>query len=261
MRTALKYRLATQLWDNGSDHFDRLARTWRDPVKLAIIQNAVKGVNNTLVAYNQEPALYFSPAETLAANRTVAIDWNGNTLRDVRLGSAAGRSLKKGKDYTATSTGITFSPTYLTTLLSSFPAAQLGALTSLYIIPSKGAVFPLSITRHTLPTIANGQTSFTVTDTSSPFAIPVASWGGTKLATVRAVKSDGAILKDDWTQWLGELQRGRLSWGDFDTVEGGVTLSTGLLGLIKGAGGKAVLTLEFWPRVAGNVVDVEVNVV
>ena len=256
VRTTIKYKIAAQLWDNGGDHFDRLNHVWRDPVKLAILQNAVKAVNNSIVSYGQEPVLYFAPGQAVN-ERSVNIDWNGNTLKNVRLGSETGKILKICRDYTPTATGVTFSAGYLSSLISTYPATQLGPLAKLWVIPSKGAAFPVSLTRNTLPTLS--ATYFNVTDTSYPFIIPVANWEGSTLATVQAIRKDGAILKDDWTQWLGPLEKGRLNWGDFEPKAAGVILSTSLLDTIKRSGQEVVLTLEFWPRVPGNNVTVAVR--
>jgi len=257
VRTTIKYKLAAQLWDNGDDHFDRLNHVWRDPVKLAILQSAVKGVNNSIVTYGQEPALYFAP-EQAVGERSVNVDWNGNKLKDVRFDSETGRTLKKGRDYTPTATGVTFSAAYLSSLIQTYPATQLGPLAKLWVIPSKGAAFPISLIRNTLPTLS--ATYFTVTDTSNSFVIPVTNWGGSTLAMVQAIRRDGAILKDDWTQWLGPLEQGRLNWGDFEPETAGVALSTSLLSTISSSGQEVDLTLEFWPRVPGNNVTVTVRV-
>ena len=260
VRTSAKYQLASQLWDNGNDHFDRAARKWRDPVKLEIIHNAIKGVNNSLPSYNQEPKLYFS-VDTKSApvgDRAFAIDWNGNTLREIRLGSTSGRALRKGKDYTITSSGITISSTYLTSLLSTYPADTLGPLTTLHPIFSKGISFPVSLVRSGVPVVPDGHKKITVSDTSSSLLIPV-DWKGTQLATVKAMKRDGGILKDDWTIGLGPLEQGRLNWGDFDTVANGVTIGSVVLGLVKSAGQEVDFTLEFWPRAERNSVTVTVT--
>ncbi|KAF8420817.1 hypothetical protein EV426DRAFT_701875 [Tirmania nivea] len=65
VRITIKYRLAVQLLDNDDDHFDRLKHVWRDPVKLAILQSTVMGINNSIVSYGQEPVPYFAPEQEI----------------------------------------------------------------------------------------------------------------------------------------------------------------------------------------------------
>lgn len=45
-------------------------------VDLAILQNAVKGINNSIVSYGQEAVLYFAPEQTVG-ERSINLDWNG----------------------------------------------------------------------------------------------------------------------------------------------------------------------------------------
>ncbi|KAF8477520.1 glycoside hydrolase superfamily [Kalaharituber pfeilii] len=241
-----KYQLAAQLWDNGNDHFNRIARKWRDPVKLSLIQTAVKGIPNTRPTYNQEPVTYFTPpGAPVTGNREVKLDWNSNTLYTIREDSQSGRTLRRGSDYTITSTGVAFTRAYLSSILGRLPST-LGSL--LWIIPPEERP-----SQSPSPSILSQQPTKTLL---SPTQIPLIS----SLFHGVAIKRDGGILKDDWTIWLGPLEQGRLNWGNFKTSGDNVVLHSGLLSTIKNAGQEVDLTLEFWPRIEGNNVTVTVRV-
>ncbi|KAG8900861.1 ATP-dependent RNA helicase, partial [Tulasnella sp. 408] len=70
------------------------------------------------------------------------------------------------------------------------------------------------------------------------------------VGTIVIKSNRGADLKIEIrTIWLGDLQAGRLAWGDFDYNESNtLTLSSGLLGLIQSAQQAVTVTFEFWPR-------------
>lgn len=251
-RTAVAYKSAALLWDNGADHFNRATGLWRDPVKLAIMTAAVKGIKNSLPAEGQTEALYFKVGQTAAATN-IALELNGNTITKV---AGTKRTLVLGTDYTISTTGILLSASYLTSILTT----STGLRDTVTITFSAGVTLPFRILTYTAATVP--VSSYTVSGTGSALSIPFSAPGST-LATVKAVKSDGTPLKDDWTQWLGTLQQARISWGgDFslDSQGTSVVLSTSLLGEIKTAG-LTTLTLEFWPRVGtGNSVLVNVLV-
>jgi endoglucanase len=177
---------------------------------------------------------------------------NGNTITAIT--NTAGKTLKKGTDYTVTSSGVTISATYLSTVLKG----AIGLKDTLTIKSNRGVSLPFDVVLYSTPTVSSS--SITITDSSSDYTIPV-NVGGSTLATVKAVKADGTYLKDDWTSFLGALQQGRISWGDFDTTSDGkgVILKAALLATMKGVG-KVTLTLEYWPRTEGNNVTVGVTV-
>lgn len=250
VRTARKYQLATQLWDNGFDHYDRVAYAWRDPVKPQLIVNAAKGILNALPSYGQLANLYV-PANDTGLPLEIKLDFNTRTLKKVTTNTD--RVLKKGTDYTVSTTGVTITPAYLKTL--NLVAIGLRETFTLHF--NAGVALPFDLVVYKTPTTTTP--SITVTDTSAGIVIPV-SGNGASLATVKAIAEDGTLLKDDWTQWLGELQAGRINYGDYEEVTGGVKLSSGVLEVARGRG-KVSFTLEYWPRGVGNDVTVVVEVV
>lgn len=199
VRTTKKYQLGAQLWDNGDDHYDRVNKVWRDPVKLAIIQNAVKDVPNTLPAYGQTSTIWVRKGQAAGAAAEVKLEFNGNILRSVV--NNQGSTLKKGTDYVASATGFNLTDAYFNKVTKN---AAVGVRDTLTVKSSRGILLPLEVVVYDTPTVA--QKVYTLTSTAD-LAIPI-QWNGSKLATIKAIKKDGTILKDDWTQWLGDLQQG-----------------------------------------------------
>ncbi|KAI5811676.1 glycoside hydrolase superfamily [Peziza echinospora] len=262
VRKGREYKLAMQLWDNGADHFDRAARKWRDPTRLQIIQAAAAGINNTLPKYGQEPVVYFKTGEevpsSVSGGRTININYNGNTITGLYvLSGTSKRWLNSGRDYSLVQEGVKFKDSYLKYELTQKPS-QLGVLQTVYVVPSKGASWDITIQRYSKPTLKIPQPAnvtvphFTINSTT-PYLFPI-NWGGTTLATVKAIYPDtGLPIKDEWTQYLGPLEAGRLNWsGDFEANTDGVLLTSSLLEVLKASGRVAELTLEFWPREVGN---------
>ncbi|KAI5790236.1 glycoside hydrolase superfamily [Geopyxis carbonaria] len=253
VRTARKYNLTTQLWDNGFDHYDRVAHAWRDPVKQTILINAAKGVVNALPAYDQLSAVYIKANSTVTAV-PIELTLNGNTILSVT--NANGKTLKRGTEYTVSATGINVTASYLTTTALA-DKTTLGLKDTLTVRFNAGVNLPFDIRLYAAPTAATK--SYTV-DGSTDLSIPVNA-GGSSLATVKALRRDGVYLKDDWTQWLGPLQQARINWGDFDVSGSNVVVYSALLQTIKASGQTVDLTLEYWPRTdAANNVTIAVTV-
>ena len=102
----------------------------------------------------------------------------------------------------ATSTGITISKGYLASVVKN----SIGVQTTLTVrTQGKGIELPIDIVQYTTPNVPSANVA--VADTTQDLHIPL-SWQGTTLATMRAYKADGTILKDDWTVWLGPMQAG-----------------------------------------------------
>ncbi|KDQ14644.1 glycoside hydrolase family 5 protein [Botryobasidium botryosum FD-172 SS1] len=246
VRTGIKNGFALQFWDNG-EYFNRATHQWTDVTTKNIIVAASAGQSNT-IPENGYGTIWIKSGATLAA-QALPLQYNGNTLKGVYSGTTA---LKSGTDYTVTTnpTGISLTTTYLKTIVGK----NLGALGTLTIKSSSGADLEIDIRQYSVPTI--DKKAYTVT-AASDLSIPV-KFNGAKLATVKAIKADGTILKDDWTQWLGPLQAGRVNWSDdFDFSGDNLVAKASLLNAIKSSGSQPVtLTWEFWPRTdaANNVV-------
>ncbi|KIO25302.1 hypothetical protein M407DRAFT_25418 [Tulasnella calospora MUT 4182] len=226
IRTARHFGFVTFMWDTGA-FIDRAAGTWVDPTLGQVAKYAHMNVTNTLA----EPgnATVWIRQGDLIVDKTIGLRFSGNTLTSVNNG--AGQALTSGTQYTASSTGVTLKASYLSSLL--VPGKPLGSIGTILIKSNQGADLKIDLRYYKTPTVATA--SYQSPSTDSSLSIPV-TLNGAKLATAKAIKADGSILKDDWTIWLGESQAGRLTWGDFDYNEiNTLTLSSGVLSLIKSA--------------------------
>jgi endoglucanase len=264
VRTAAKYNTSTVLWDNGNDFLDRATHQWRDQVAIDIYQNAVKGVTNALPksttdassTSQQSSAYIYHRSNSTVSNATLAFDFNGNTLQSISRGDS---QLTAGKDYTVSpaAESITFSASYLSTILT--PTAPTANLANLTLTFSAGAALNVNTIKYATPTLS--QTKFALPASGTDLLIPVAWAGQNRPATVKAVKADGKFLVDEWTQSLGALQAGRMTYsGQWDWNAEGVLLKSAALDAVRQAGVNTVFTIEFYPRVEGNVAEVTVTV-
>ncbi|KAF2741559.1 endoglucanase D precursor [Polyplosphaeria fusca] len=265
IRTATKYNTSLMLWDNGNDYLDRNSLTWRDPIAQSILSTAIHGIPNALPDSTTDPS---SPSQSSSAelyhraNSTIkdtslSFALNANTLTSITHGT---RTLTPNTDYTFSPTGTL---TLLTPLLTSIftpptlgPRANLtlhftpGTPLSLTLISFSPA--PSSLNSTTLPLPPSGQ------DLLIP--IPWSALGTSRPAAVKAVRGDGTYLVDDWTQWLGELQRGRMTYGgQWDWDGRGVLVKSGVVEMVRKEGKGVRFEVEFWPRGEGGRVGVEVG--
>ena len=205
------------LWDAGYDFFDRNAHVWRDPTVKDIIMTAVAGKVNTIPEVNFYRVSFLSKTNLIRSypqngnatvwirsgqtvtDQTVYLQYNGNTLKGVY--SSSGTALTSSQ-YSSVSGGIKIKAAYLNTLIAATPA--LGIIGTIVIKSSQGIDLPIEIRRYSIPTVSTA--TYLSPNLSSDLYIPV-NFKGAKLATVKAVKADGAFLKNDWfVVW--ELQNG-----------------------------------------------------
>ncbi|KAF1958894.1 endoglucanase D precursor [Byssothecium circinans] len=264
LRTAAKYNIATIMWDNGLDHFDRAARKWRDPTALAILLNAAKGTVNALpdsttdvAATSQFSSAYvYHRAGEAVGDAVVPYLFNGLTLTSI-TNSKTAKALTRGSDYSVSGSNITLTSAFLKTVITS--SSTTGSLANLTLAFSAGAPTNLDITQYATPKL--GATSSVLPATSADLYIPVAWAGQRRPAAVRALKADGGILIDDWTQWLGPLQAGRLTYaGQWDWDGGNVILRAAVLDAVRTAAQTTTFTVEFYPRVPGNAANYTITV-
>jgi endoglucanase len=197
VRTTVKYKLATQLWDNGGDHYDRINKKWRDPVKLEIIKTAVKGVPNTMFRFPQIATIWVKKGSTPGAfEKEVLLDFNGNTLRSIV--NAQGSTLKQGTDYQLSANGFNLTDAYFQKAIKN---SDIGLKDTLTIKSSQGIQLPLEVRVYDRPTFS--QTVINTSSTDS-LSIPV-GFNGATLATVQAIRKDGVILKDCTFNFLSIL--------------------------------------------------------
>ncbi|KAF2264350.1 endoglucanase D precursor [Lojkania enalia] len=264
LRTAAKYNTATILWDNGADFLNRATHQWRDTVALNIMKNAVKGTPNALPesttdgsATSQSSSAYiYHKLNTAVTDVSLPFQLNGNTLQSIRL-TSTGKALAKGSDYSISGSNITFKSPFLSTILT--PGSPIGSLANLTLSFSAGADLLANVLQYTTPTLRS--TSSALPATSSDLHIPITWPGANRPATVKATKSDGTYLVDDWTQWLGPLQQGRMTYsGQWDWDGESVILRSTVLDAVRASGKSTTFMIEFYPRVPGNSVNYTLTV-
>ncbi|CAE7228285.1 unnamed protein product [Rhizoctonia solani] len=240
VRTAIKYTMVPQWWDNGNDFYDRTAAKWRDITTKNIVIAAAAGKINT-IPYNGNGTVWLKSGVTTPP--AIYLRYNGNTLTGIY--TPTGAALTAGSDYTIITsplTGFALTSSYIASLGSSSTLGEIGRVIAR---SSQGADLEIDIRRYARPTIPTG--SINVSGNTNDYYINF-SPNGAKLATVKAVGPSGEFLKDDWTVWLGEPQAGRINWGDYGVYENQLIIYSSLMSAIKNFGKPVTLTWEFWPR-------------
>ncbi|ORY19903.1 endoglucanase D precursor [Clohesyomyces aquaticus] len=264
LRTAAKYNTATILWDNGADFLNRATHIWRDTVAQDILSNAVKGVPNSLPdsttdasATSQSSSAYIYHQQNASVTaQTLPFLFNGNTLTSATL-STTGKPLVLGSDYAVSSSSITFTAPFLSTILT--PTSSTTSLANITLTFSHGASLLVNILQYATPSLSLSSTALPATSADLPIAL---TWrGATRPAAIKAMKSDGGFLVDDWTQYLGPLQQGRLTYNNhWDWDAGHVILKAAVLDAVRAAGKTTTFLIDFYPRVPGNSVNFTLTV-
>ncbi|KAF2030304.1 glycoside hydrolase [Setomelanomma holmii] len=262
VRTATKYNTSTILWDNGADFLNRATHQWRDPVAQNIYINAVKGIPNTLPesttdgsTTQQSSAYIYHKKGTNVTDVPLPFKFNGNTLsKNIAL---ANKPLNQGRDYTVSGETITFKAAFLNTIFT--PTSSTGSLGNLTLTFNRGAALTVNLLQYSVPVLSS--TSSKLPATSADLLIPLTWSGQNRPAAVKAVKSDGGYLVDDWTQYLPALQQGRMTYsGQWDWTAEGVVIKASVLDAVRSAGLDTTFTIEFYPREPGNNVTYAVTV-
>jgi endoglucanase len=262
IRTAAKYNTATIIWDNGADHFDRATEKWRDETVLGVLMNAAKGEINALpdsatgTETEQWSSAYaYHKLGTAVSDIELPYLFNGNTLTAI-TDSKTSTPLTPTTDYTLSSESLTLKASFLTKVLTS---NQTGSLTNLTLTFTHGTPTTLNILQYTTPRL--GATTSKLAPTSSDLLIPVSWAGQNRPAAVRALKSDGTILIDDWTQWLGPLQQGRMTYANqWDWDGSHLILKAAVLDAVRSAGKTTTFMIEFYPREPTNIANYTLTV-
>lgn len=275
IRTAAKYNTTTILWDNGADFLNRATHEWRDAVALDILRYAAKGTRNALPggttdeqATSQNSSAYiYHKLNSTVTDVELPFQFNGNTLKSATL-AKNGKKLVEKKDFAVNreKETITFKKSFLSTILT--PTANkknpapvtTGTLANITLAFTPGADLTVNILSYSTPKIS-GPTSLALPAASADIRIPIQWAGQNRPATVRAVKADGKFLVDDWTQYLGPLQQGRMTYGgQWDWDGEGVVLKAAVVEAVRNAGLTTVFRIEFYPRVEGNCAEFTVVV-
>ncbi|CAE6446872.1 unnamed protein product [Rhizoctonia solani] len=241
VRTAIKYTMVPQWWDNGNDFYDRTAGKWRDVTTKNIVIAAASGKINT-IPFNGNGTVWLKSGVTNTPP-AIYLQYNGNTLKGIY--TPTGTALTAGTDYTVITsplTGFTLTSSYIASLGASTTLGEIGRV---IVRSSQGADLEIDIRRYARPVIPGG--AINVSGNTNDYYINF-SPNGAKLATVKAVGPSGEIVKDDWTVWLGEPQAGRINWGDYGVYENQLIIYSALMSTIKNFGKLVTLTWEFWPR-------------
>jgi endoglucanase len=266
IRTAAKYNTSTILWDNGADFLNRATHLWRDPVAQDIYKNAVKGIPNALPesttdgsSTQQSSAYLYHKKSTNITEVTLPFKFAGNTLNKNIVLSSSNKPLNQGRDYTVSGESISFKPAFLASVFT--PTSPTGSLANLTLSFNRGASLTVNMLQYSVPDLST--TSSKLPAVSSDLLIPIIWSGQNRPAAIKAVKSDGTFLVDDWTQYLPELQQGRMTYGNhWDWTSEGVVLKAATLDAVRQAQGIVFVafTIEFYPREKGNAVNYTLTV-
>ncbi|KAF2192468.1 glycoside hydrolase family 5 protein [Zopfia rhizophila CBS 207.26] len=264
IRTAKKYNTIPVLWDNGADFLNRATHQWRDTVAMNIMTNAVKGVANSLpdstvdgAATTQSSSAYiYHKVGDAVSDAALPFLLNGNTVKSAKL-TNTGKALVSGTDYSVSGSTITFKSSFLSTIIT--PTTAPGSIANITLSFSAGTDLLVNVLQWDVPVL--GATSSKLPATSADLAIPITWKGQNRPATVKAVKGDGTYLVDDWTQYLGDLQKGRMTYnGQWNWDGSHVILTSSVLDAVRSAGKTTTFTIEFYPRVPGNTVNYTLTV-
>ncbi|KAF9884928.1 hypothetical protein FE257_000919 [Aspergillus nanangensis] len=262
-QVAAQYNIATILWDNGEDHFNRKTGVWRDPTSIEILtdsaKNSLPDSTTDAAATTQSSSAYiFHKYGTQVSSQTLPFIFDDNTLSSIQ--SSNGTALRNGADYSVSGSNIIFSAAYLSRVYSA--TTQPGVLDTLTLKFSAGASPTVQIVQWDKPVLSS--TSAAASSVSgSDYAIPITWKGLGKPAAVKALTSGGQYLVDDWTQYLGPLQQARATYSSqWNWDSENVIITSAAIDAVISAGQSTVFTFEFYPRVNGtaNTVDFTLTV-
>jgi endoglucanase len=188
---------------------------------------------------------------------TLGFHFNGNKLNKNIVLASSKKALNQGRDYTVSGETITFKAAFLSTIFT--PTSPTGSLTNLTLSFNRGAALTVNALQYATPSLTTTSSKLPASGTDLLIAF---KWEGqNRPATVKATKLDGTYLVDDWTQYLPELQRGRMTYGNhFDWTAEGVVIKAAALDAVRVAGLDTTFMVEFYPRVQGNAVNYTVQV-
>lgn len=209
-RAAAKYNTATILWDNGNDYLDRNQSTWRDEVAKDIYIAASKGTVNSLAdstvddqATEQQTCAYLFHQTGLAPQaQTLSYQLNGNTIKTVKMED--GSAMRSG-DYSISGSMIKFSNGFMGRYVN--PTTTPGIKANLTVEFSAGANSRIQLVQWDAPKLIGGASSKAVS--GQDLILPVTWKGLSKVATVKALFSDGKYFEHNFTQSYGPLRKAR----------------------------------------------------
>ncbi|KAJ5688863.1 Immunoglobulin E-set [Penicillium macrosclerotiorum] len=267
IRSALGLDISCVLWDNGLDHLDRNAGTWRDPNSISMIVDSTASTANSLPDSTEDSsatsqwssAYIFHQYGTSVSAQSLPFIFNGNTLTSIS--DSSGSTLTSGTDYSVSGSNITFTASYLSKHVSSTTSP--GVIANLTLKFSGGASSPVvQLVQWKAPTLSS-TTAVASSVSGSDLYIPI-TWGGlSTIAAVKAVTTSGTYLVDDWTVYLGNLQQARTTYSSqYNWDSSDVIITSSAISSVISAGVSTVFTFEFYPRtgVTGNAVNFTLTV-
>ncbi|KAK6527515.1 hypothetical protein TWF694_004498 [Orbilia ellipsospora] len=255
-KICVKYGYSSIIWDAGQDNLNRLTNTWFEPATESILLNAVAGHANVLAdstldasatTQSSSAYIYHKVGDAVTDQTASYINVNG---APTSVKTSGGVDLLAGGQvsYAANTGVLTLHQSYLATLITSGTAP--GTLETLSVAWPAGDVLTLKIVLYNTPTVATHTYSMQTTD----LYIPVQYAGLPFPATVYGEFNDAAktYVSDDWTVWLGPLQQGRWTSGNWGYDGSNLIIWASGLAAIKSkapAGAtQATLAWEFYPR-------------
>jgi endoglucanase len=241
---------------------DRPAHAWRDPTVMEVIMETYAGANSSLPDSTEDAsattqfssAFLFHKVGTEVEAQSLPWLFNGNSLDRVAVD---GMNLAADVDYSVDDSNITF-PAYTLSKWFSEDGTP-GSKANLTLYFSSGADVIVSAIQWSPPELSSNSSAATG---SSDLSIPI-TWnnGLLKPAALRGIRSDNVILFDDWTQYLGPLQQGRMTYSNqFTWDDGHIILTAATVQAVRTAGVDTTFTIETYPRVPGNYVNYTLTV-
>lgn len=252
IRTAQHFNFSTIVWDNGYDLLDRASETWRDPVIISVLDNAITGTKSTLPdsttdvnATSQNTSAYvFHKAGERVIAQSVKYLVKGNSLRSIT--SSAGHKLGPSDYFFSLAGELTLSPSFLRPY---FGSASPGLKEKLTLTFSSGTFLHLDLVVYSAPKLSQYTYSIQALNVTVNLDIPIVYAGLPMPATFKMVYADGTPIVDQFTANYPLLQQGRTNWGGgWNFNDTTVTVGAGVLSAIKNSGKNASVTVEFWPR-------------
>ncbi|KAE9371779.1 glycoside hydrolase family 5 protein [Stipitochalara longipes BDJ] len=268
--TARAYNTSVMLWDAGGSFAVDSPAPWQDPTAIEIIKFAAEGVVNILAESTVDPdavaqstsAFLFYKDGDLLKDISLPFVWNGSKglpLLSITYSTSTStpngsKILRQDTEYSIKDANITFLTPFLSTLFA--PKSTNGFKANITLHFSTGADLQLQAYQWSAPILSSASSNLNSSIAQNDLAIPITWQGRPQLATVKAQMSNGSYFVDTWTQYLGPLQRGRMTYSNqWDFISTSVILKSAALQAVLTANISTVFTFEFYPRQEDNTVN------
>jgi endoglucanase len=219
VNSAYESNTSVALWDAGSSFAPNTAIPYPDPTDLDIIIHAAKGIKNAVPDSTEDSS---APSQWSSAqlfhklgdpfqDTDLPFVFQGKNLVSISCSDGpCNATLRKNVDYRVNSQNITFTKSFMATVMSS-GSSQPGLKANMVFHFDQGAA-DLRIPAYlwSTPTLAFNSITVTNASAQNDLWIPVTYAGMHKVAMGRAQLTSGDYLVDTWTQWLGPLYKGAI---------------------------------------------------